>query len=370
MPAVAIRWLPSSERASAARIWTTLERRLGGSELACSWDWTEVWLAHYGGLVPHRYAVGEVGGRPCGVVLVTQGVGQRYGPFRVRSVHLGTAGEPPGHGVAVEYNRTLVECDHRQAFATALIGELRRDPEWHEFVLDGFEPCAAEPFLRAEPLLKPRAEVCPVAELRRAEAADGDVLQMLSSATRRKVRRSLDALGQVQTEWADTPEHALDILQELESLHQRRWVSAGEPGVFSSRVFAGFHRDLVRRLVPRDSVILFRVRSQSGTVGCLYHLVEHRRVLFYQSGLASYDDRRISPGFVAFTLCMQECLERGYEEYDFLAEESRYKRELSTTTRELVWATGRRPALRWKLVQRLAAVKRRTRSLATRPKRS
>jgi CelD/BcsL family acetyltransferase involved in cellulose biosynthesis len=358
---VRVRWLSSSERLSAERIWEALEARVEDDALACSWVWTGVWLEHYGDVVPHQFAVGEVRGVPCGVALVTNGVGRRRGPFRVRSVHLGTAGEPPGESVFVEYNRVLVEPEHRIGFAAALISELRREPDWHEIALDGFAPEEAEPFLLAEPLLQPWRRACPTMDLRQAESAEGSVLATLKSGTRRKVRRSLTALGDVGTEWAQTPEHALDILDELIELHQRRWTTTGEPGAFASPRFADFHRELVARLVSRGAVILFRVRAAGKTVGCLYHFVERRRVLFYQSGLASYPDGRISPGFVAFALCMQACFERGLAEYDFLAGDSRYKRDLSTMTRELVWASGRRPALRWRLMDYLAAAKHRLR---------
>jgi GNAT acetyltransferase-like protein len=354
---LAIRWIPSSATASAAAIWNTLEGRLGSEALACSWDWTGTWLDHYGDLVPHRFAVGEGGGAPQGIALVTRGVAQKRGPFGVRSIHLGTAGEPPGESVFVEYNRILVDADVRDDFASALIRELGGEPAWDELVLDGFAPADAEPFLRAQTLLEPRRALCAITDLRAAEGAGGDVLRTLRSSTRRKVRRGLRGLGEVDTEWAETAEHALDILEELISLHQHRWERAGRPGAFASDRFAGFHRELVPRLIARRAILLFRVRAASGTVACLYHFIEQGRVLFYQSGLASYPDAEIRPGFVAFGLCMQACFERGLREYDFLAGDARYKRELSTGHQELVWATWRRPTVRGRALDGLARVK-------------
>ena len=141
-------------------------------------------------------------------------------------------------------------------------------------------------------------------------------------------------------------------------LHQRRWVAAGQPGAFASARFAGFHRSLIPRLLPGGSVFLFRVRAGGKTVGCLYNFVERRRVLFYQSGLAAFEDRRISPGFTTFALCMEACLQRGLLEYNFLADDSQYKRELSTAGQELVWATARRRRLKLFLLDELRAVRR------------
>jgi len=355
-----IRWLGSSERDAVERIWTDLESELDPGALANSWDWTGTWLRHYGDVVSHDFAVADADGAPCGIALVTRGVGRRRGPFRVRTVHLGTAGEPAGEGVFVEYNRLLVRDSWRDAFATALVKELHRDANWHEFTLDGFAPEEAEAMLRAEPQLSPRTELCPVTELDRVEPEAG-VIGLLSSGTRRKVRRSFEALGEVTTEWSETPEHALDMLAELIELHQARWTGSGEPGAFASPRFVAFHRDLIAKLLPRNAAFLFRVRSGDRTVGCLYHLVDRGRPLFYQSGLASFEDRRIAPGFVAFSLCMQACYERGFHEYDFLAGDSRYKRDLATGERRLVWATATRPALRWRAMDLMAALRTRLR---------
>jgi CelD/BcsL family acetyltransferase involved in cellulose biosynthesis len=351
---ISIRWLEAADRETAGERWTDLERRYGDGALTSSWDWTSTWLANYGDVVPHRFAVGESADGPCGIALVARGVGRRRGPFAVRSIHLGTAGEPPGEGVFVEYNRVLADPRRRETFVRTLLTDLRQDASWHEVVLDGFVPEDAELFLTTEPAFVARRERCPTMNLREAADRDGDVIALLRSATRRKVRRSLEALGDVTTEWAETAEHAVEILDELIDLHQRRWESAGEPGAFASPRFRGFHRDLVARLAPSGRAILFRVRAGERTVGCLYNLIERRRALFYQSGLNSFEDGRISPGFVAFASCMQACFERGLEEYDFLQGEARYKRELSTMSRELVWATARRPSLRWQLMDALA----------------
>lgn len=355
---LSLRWLPASDRVEAGRVWAALERELGNGSVACSWRWTETWLEHYGEVVAHRFAVAEAGGRPRGIVLVTRGPARWDGPVRIRTVHLGTAGEPRGEGVYVEYNRVLAHPSYSAGFAAALIDALSQERGWDELNLDGFGREALDPFLRASPGLRLNVVASPATELAKAADADGAVLTLLKSGTRRKVRRSVEALGELETEWASSPGHALDILGELVELHQRRWTDAGEPGAFASSRFRAFHAALVPRLLEGDSVILFRVRARQGTVGCLYHYVEGNRALFYQSGLRPFPDSRISPGFVCFALCMQACYERGLTEYDFLAGDSRYKRDLATTSRELFWATLRRPAVRWRIRDSLAATKR------------
>ncbi|HSI79459.1 MAG TPA: GNAT family N-acetyltransferase [Solirubrobacterales bacterium] len=363
---MAIRWLSGPDRAEAGRIWVDLEGRFGQRVLACSWDWTRSWLEHYGDVVPHRFAIGTIAGDPRGIALVTEGVGTKRGPFSVRRVHLGTAGEPPGEGVFVEYNGVLVANDDRVDFAAALMRELRGEPGWHEVVLDGFEPDAAEPFLAAEPRFDIERLPCPTMDLEEVRSSHGDVMGAFNRATRWKVRRSLRGLGDVAGEWAETPDHAFEILDELIELHQARWTAIGQPGAFASQRFVEFHRTLISTLLPQGRIVLFRVRAASGTVGCLYGFVDRSRLLHYQSGLATYSDRQIRPIFVVCALCMQECLDRGLTEFDFMVGDSPHKGQLSTTSRELVWATRRRPALRWRVMDALAAGRRRLRALRDR----
>lgn len=344
--------LPATAAEQAEVSWRELEERLGPGGLACSWLWTATWLGQFGELVPHRFAIAESDGRTCGAALVTAGVGRR-GPWRVRTVHLGTAGLEPPRSIYVECNRLLVEDARREAFAWALIQRLTAERDWDELVLDGFVVADAELLMAAEPSFEADRQPSPCADLG-ALADNGDVTAGLSKGTRQKLRRSVRNLGEdVQVEWAATVESALAIFDELVELHQRRWTAVGKPGAFADGRVRGFHRDLIARLMP-DGVVLFRARAPDGsTVGCLYGHIEDGRLLFQQSGLASFDDSRTKPGLTVHALCMQECLDRGLAEYDFLAGDSFYKRQLSNREHTLVWAVARRRRLRLILLEQM-----------------
>jgi len=274
---------------------------------------------------------------------VTEGVGRRHGPVRIATRHLGTAGEPEDQLLFVEYNRLLVAADDRQEFARGLVSLLRRW-RWDELHLDGFVPEDAAALVDHEGMFQVRREPCPTMDFRLAREVGG-VVEALSAGPRARARRSLRRAAPIADEWAETPGVALDILDELIALHQRRWNAAGAPGAFSSRRVVAFHRDLAVRLLERDAAVLYRVRNSAGTLGCVYGFVERGRMLFYQGGMARSADNRVTPGIAVHLCCMQAALERGLEEYDFLAGDQRYKRELSNAERELVWASlvRRRP---------------------------
>ena len=288
---VRISWLPAVERGAAGAIWEELETRTN-APLACTWRWTETWLDHYGDLVPHRFALGETSGGYVGILLVTRGVGERRARLPVRTLHLGTAGEPDGDSVFVERNGLLVVDRHRAAFASALTGSLVAERGWDELVLDGFTEEDADALLRTAPF-EARREVCRTFDLGAAAAAGGDVVAVLSAKTRANFRRSTKRLGVVTAEWAENPVQAREILDELILLHQQRWERRGERGVFASPRFTGFHRDLAARLAATDEVCLFRIRDEHATLSCLYGFIEGRRLMTYQHGTAIEAGQRL-----------------------------------------------------------------------------
>ncbi len=360
---VQIRLLPRTAQSEVSSVWNALEARFGDGALTCSWDWTESWVRHYADVVPVRFAIGERGGTPCGVALVTEPVVQLGGPLTIRELHLGTSGESLDETVYVEYNRLLVDPQAREPFIHGLLAAIDRDRRWDELRLTGFVPDDAVLLLANRPAMHARRVACPAVDLRQADEVGGQVLDLLKSSTRQKIRRSLKGLGPIEVEWAETEEQALDVLEELIALHQARWNAVGKPGAFASPRSLGFHRELVPRLHRSGAAILFRASAGGVTLGCLYAFVERGAVLFYQGGLASFEDNRVKPGLVMHALCMQACRDRGLTEYNLLAGDERYKHELATITRELVWASQRRPRLKFRLIDGLRRARRWQREL-------
>jgi CelD/BcsL family acetyltransferase involved in cellulose biosynthesis len=353
---LSLRLLPGHERPRAASAWRTVERAMPHVPLTCSWPWTATWLDHYGDLVPHRFAVAESGDGPVAAALLTSST-RRKGPFRLRSVHVGTAGEPQGDSVFVEYNGLLAARGSREEFARALLDGVREQLAPDEISLDGFDSQDAELFRRWEPSLHARREPCRAFDLRTARVAGSHCADILRAGPRRRLRRSIREVGEVRTDWGATPERAAEILEELIELHQLRWTGAGQPGAFASRRFVSFHRALVARLVPLDRALLFRARAGGRTLGCVYCLIDGRRAMSYQSGAPRLGDNKLRPGMVTEALCMQHCLERGLDEYSFLAGDSRYKQEMSNVERALVWASARTQAPKWRLIEAARAVR-------------
>lgn len=304
----------------------------------CSWTWTSTWLDTYGDIVPHWFAIGTAADRVVGAVLVTCASLPGLANRGIGLVQLGTTNEPRGHSVDVEYNRLLVDEPFRRAFTRELLTTIQSRLHPVAIRAKSFLPADIEPALGLDPRFTPERHTCPVFDLERARDNGGDAIGELRSSVRSRIRRSNKALAPLDSEWAASVAEAHDILDDLIALHQHRWRQAGRPGAFASERFTRFHRELVAKLIPEHRVILFRVSHEGQTVGCLYSFIDGGMVMFYQSGLADFDDNRIKAGLTTHMLCIDACLGRGYHTYNFLAGDQRYKDELATAQRSLITA--------------------------------
>lgn len=352
----------SSERADILRCWQELELRVGFRGLSCSFDWTESWLNAYGDLVPHRFLVAKNVSTETieGVCLVTEGVGQKEGPLPIRTLHVGPAGEPDADSVCIEYNRLLVNPDHEATFARQIADFLDSQTGYDQWNLDGFSASDLECFEQAESTLIKRVEPAYGFDFARARAESSDVLQQLKSATRRKVKRNLEAFKSLETRWVNDLNPAIDTFGEMVRLHQARWNAAGKPGSYSSERFVAFHEELLTRLVPQGRLAFVHVLSEGETVGIVQLFIEHNRAMLYQNGWSQYDDKR-SPGVVVDYLAMEECLKQGLDAYDFLAFATQHKRHLSNMSTDIVWARKRNSWLKFAVVDAARQLKRRLR---------
>ncbi|WP_437202474.1 GNAT family N-acetyltransferase [Planctomicrobium sp. SH664] len=340
------RLLPSKGVEEALALWRQLHLRLRNQAVACDPIWIETWLRHYGDSQPHRFAVATAGGLTRGIALLADGVGQKLGPFPVRTLHLGTAGEQQPGSVCVEYNQPLVEETFAEEFQRGLGQIVLQEGRWEQFRLDGFTEHDLQPWLDLLPDAEVRTRDSRFFDLRQTREQQSDILSQLGKSTRYNIRRRLRQYGELDCEWATDLETAEEILNELISLHQARWQGAGQAGAFANPRFDLFQRDVSMRLFHERKAVLFRVRHQGETVGCLFLLVDRNRLLDYLSGFADFDVKP-SPGLISHYLCLEQALTRGYDAYDFLVGDKRHKSNLSNSVTTLCWLSSSRPS--WKL---------------------
>ena len=352
-----LRFLPASARSEAMALWQSLEVKLSNQRLTCSSVWTDTWLDHYGDLVPFQFVIGVRHGTIIGIALLTQGVLQSAGPFRLKTWHVGTAGEPELASICVQYNSVLCQPQDQLEFGQMLWNWAQRETNCDEFRLDGFDSTTVNPLLALHPEACVERRVAFYFDLKSVRESGEEPIMRLGSHTRANIRRTQRDLGDVRVEWAESVERAELLFHQLVELHQARWNAEGLPGVYSSERFHDFHVDLLHRLFPLGRMSLVGVSAGNRLIACSQLLVDNNRTHFYQCGRLP-SSGRVSHGLILDYMCIQECLQRGFDEADFLGGVSEHKRRLSTNQAELAWVTWRRPNLKNSAIDTLRRVKR------------
>lgn len=371
--ALRLRVVESSQTEAALQLWRELEERIGTAPLMASEAWTRTWLRYHGETVRYRFLLAETSDADrsdphmtqglrskyvCGIALVTESHEAKAPLLTLQTRYLGTAGDPPSEGAVVEYNSLLADPGLRPLFIRAVADWLATEAEGDVLCLDGFTNSEAAEISADWSPLEVQERESKYLDLDVVRAGGSDVISALGRSTRANLRRKLRDYGDLQIEWAQSLAQAEENFSELIELHQARWGAVGQPGAFHSQRFTGFQRALLRELFPSGRCVVFRVRHQGTTVGCLLLLNDRGRLLDYLSGLADFEQKP-SPGLVSHYLCQCEALARGYSAYDFLVGDKRHKENLSTHSQILTWTRCSRPSIKMQIVQALTQLKRR-----------
>ena len=340
-----VQWHPASAADDVLAQWRILEARVS-LPLSASADWTRAWLSVYGRTIPHRFMTASVGGQSVAACLITDGVDIRDGPLPVRSIHLGTAGEPNGDSACVEYNAIAVDPTYRLVVLDRLISSLLGEAGYDEIRLDGFAPHEL-PELRNDDWTITR-KASPYFDFE-GPRKNGvvDLVACLGRSTRSSLRQNLRAYKDIKVDWSSTVDQATEYFESMVALHQDRWTSQGQPGAYASDLFRRFGQAQMTLLVPKEKAAIVRISSQGKDLGYVHVLIDGKRVLKYQSGARRYESSQQSPGRVADFMTIDASYRRGFDAFDFLAGDSLAKRQLSTHEHPLIWARFRHKRLKY-----------------------
>lgn len=349
------------------QMWLELEKRIDDAGLLCSWDWIGTWLDVYEDTVDFWFIIAIHKEQPVGAVLLTKEKFRKI-PVPVKTFHIGTFGEPYKDQVHMINNSFLIINEFKMIFITSLITIIKQKFQWEEIVFDVMNQKDTEiinqVFQNTSLKFSTESIPCPVMDLELIRKNDKDILNSFSNEVRYSIRRSIKAFeSSLETEWAESPDKAEEILSELVTYYSKTWDKLGKRNVFSSRLYNTFQQKIIKQLLNKNSVILFRVRSSKyGTLGCLYLLIDNGSAIGYQLGFNDFDTisfdtinkKRLRIGYIVHTLCMEACLLRGLKEYNFSTGIYTYKKDLTntqTTVTTFSLKNGIKPLLREKIFQ-------------------
>jgi CelD/BcsL family acetyltransferase involved in cellulose biosynthesis len=323
--------------------------------------WVESWLEVFGTQLHPSILTFTSGSQVVGACLL---VNSRPGfnPFFIKRVSLNTWGESATDTTYVEFNNLLTRIGWEAPVAKALAEHLR-DQDWDEFNLPGFSWGPAYDALKGEfddLVCEENPNPCHHVDLAALRSSGRTYEMAMSAGARKHLRQNIryhSEMGAVRIEAAADLEAARAMFEELAELSRKYWATKSQRSSFSSLRFTTFHRALIGKCFASGGVQMLRISAGQQTIGVLYNLIHRGKVYFYQCGYLYTSDKRLSPGRVALSLAIQYCLDAGYDDFDFLSGQGKYKEWMSTDSRSLVWATFKKPLRRLRLLHAIHRIK-------------
>jgi CelD/BcsL family acetyltransferase involved in cellulose biosynthesis len=292
--------------------------------------WALHWWRHLGGDLRPLVLAAHVGDELIGVAPLTvnpQGTVRLMGAGI--SDYLGFVLLPGSERPALETIYRVLE-DHREQWQSVVLEELRHD----------------SPLLLWDRGEKHQVCVCPVLNL------SGSMHQLRSDLPvklRKNLRRGRRMVLSEAWDGTFTACHATGewkpALEALFDLHQARWRHAGEDGLLGDPAVRAFHRDAAAALRKRGQLRIYALRQGRRYSAVLYGFALHRRFFFYLSGFDP-QDARLSPGALVLEYAIEQTMEEGCREFDFLRGTESYK---------YVWGAGNHQSFRLTLSQPAAS---------------
>ena len=307
--------------------WNELVERSVSGSFSSRFEWLETWLNCYGGIADSLYIILVYNDDACLIGAAPfffsdlQTKLNRYTEIRF----IGT-GEPEKIEVASEYLDILALAGMETIVCEAVIeGLLDLPTKWDRLV--------AENILEDSVFIKYFIPIIQRCGYNHHSAETGQRFQIYMSKTwehylssirpsvKNKIlssRRKIAQRGKLMTKTVKQEQDRKTAFKSLGHLHTAQWHRKGLSGAFASDIFGEFHEAVTRLFAIQGILCLRTFYIDDELIGVLYNLKFKQKEHYYQSGfdMASYAKYR--PGLIAHSLAIQDCIDAGTKEYDFM----------------------------------------------------
>jgi len=160
----------------------------------------------------------------------------------------------------------------------------------------------------------------------------------LSKSMRTTIKRKNKKLNKGATVEYEVIQESSDLdeaMNDMFVLNRLRMKTKSLQGGFSNGKFTKFHQDIIPIFFQNDILHLSFLKANNTRIAALYNFIYNDTCFYYQSG---FDPlwAKFSPGTVLFSMSIQDAIENGMLQYDFLQGNEPYKFSWTNTKRQCV----------------------------------
>ena len=319
---------PLTDKSRLQDEWLDLQSRSSHS-FFISWAWIGVWIDSFetGCDVFRVYYQDQL----VALAIIARSTSKHLKVLSAISLHLNEVGDPRYDQIWTEYNEILAADQHREGATLALMTELvEHYPDWDELVIGAVTKDVAERMTALSGLDRIDLWHSPFygVDLKSLRDTKQDYLSSLSSNTRYQIRRSIKLYaqqGSLEIVRATSPQQALEFFNMAGPLHQQKWGRAPGQSGFANPIFVDFHTKLIEANWSAENIDVLKVMCGEKVLAYVYNFIYAGTVLFYLGAVIDEQDAKLKPGLVAHALCIEQYMNRGFDYYDFMGGDNRYK---------------------------------------------
>lgn len=326
------------------RVWNKVLAKSLDNDIFSTWEWVWCWWKHFGKKRSLRVLVAEENGEIIGLAPLTLTEYSFLYVGKLRRIEF--IGFPHA-----DYNNFILVKKPYDCLKLFIEG-LMEFSDWDLLDLrDIREQSASANSLQALSNLEDtklkltNGTLCSCINLPRSIEAFMDNLSRNMRRNLRKRLRKLRESYKVEFKTQRDFESIHKAMETFFNLHQKRWKSKGEQGAFASEDFKKFHLDIAEVFDQNGWLDLHFLMANDEPVAAAYTFNYNSKKYGYLTGFDP-EFGRFGVGNLLKLHLIEECIKKGFREYDLAREFEPYKAE---------WATVLRKNLITRIVRRLPA---------------
>lgn len=170
-----------------------------------------------------------------------------------------------------------------------------------------------------------QGKICPFISLPKSTDA---FMYSLDNTFRRDLRRCLRNLerdcGKIELKKYCELGSVEDGLGVFFGLHQERWVSKLGKGVFNTQKIRDFYINMTKQWAENGWLALYFLTVKGEPIAAQY-CIEYQEKIYYALSGFSMEYSKYSPGNVLTLKIIEDCIQRGVREFDFMKGDEPYK---------------------------------------------